>query len=132
MVLAVEFLSLDEFPQPLGIAVHLQRINQPKAVLLPIEQLRTVLKCRKLVVAGAVKRLMKNDLLMEIGAKAHTGKGREFRASRKKAPITSPEMQTAPSQNPSRKGAQRGAVDEPVQRGPFVSDTARWPLFYCT
>lgn len=65
--------------QILAIAVQLQKINQPKAVLLPIEQLRAVLNRRKLVVAGAVKRLIKNNLLLEIGEKAHTGKAREFR-----------------------------------------------------
>jgi hypothetical protein len=65
--------------QIFGIAVHLQQINGTKAVLLPIEQLRTVLKCRKLVAAGAVKRLMANNLLVEVGQKAHTGKAREFR-----------------------------------------------------
>ncbi|MGE0533443.1 MAG: hypothetical protein AB7O68_00610 [Pirellulales bacterium] len=63
----------------LGIAVHLQRLNGPKPVLLPIEQLRTVLKARKLVVGGAVKRLQKHNLLFEVGEKAHTGRAREFR-----------------------------------------------------
>lgn len=66
----------------LGLAIHLEQINKKitgkQAVLLPIEQLRTVLKRRKLIVAGAVKRLMSNNLLKETGGKAHTGKAREF------------------------------------------------------
>jgi hypothetical protein len=37
------------------------------------------LKCRKLLVGGAVKRLINNHLLLEIGHKAHTGRAREFR-----------------------------------------------------
>jgi len=63
----------------LGIAVQLQAMNGSRSVLLPIEQLRTLLKARKLIVGGAVKRLMKLDLLAEIGEKAHTGRAREFR-----------------------------------------------------
>ncbi len=65
--------------QILGIAVQLKKLNGSRSVLLPIEHLRTVLRCRKLVAAGAVKKLMKHELLTEIGNKAHTGHAREFR-----------------------------------------------------
>jgi hypothetical protein len=66
--------------QILAIAVHLQVINGPfRSVLLPIEQLRAVVRCRKLVVGGAVKRLIKHNMLLEVGEKARTGKAREFK-----------------------------------------------------
>jgi hypothetical protein len=69
----------------LAIAVQLQKINSPRPVLLPIEHLRTILRCRKLVAGGAVKRLIRCELLQEIGQKAHTGKAREFRVLAKEA-----------------------------------------------
>jgi hypothetical protein len=63
----------------LMIAINLRALNRSnQRVLLPIEQLRLLLGCRKLVVSGAVQRLMRHNLLKEVGPKAHTGKAREF------------------------------------------------------
>jgi hypothetical protein len=63
----------------LAMAIHLKHLNQGRPVLLPIEQLRVLLGCRKLIVGGAVRKLLKHEVLVEIGTKAHTGKAREFR-----------------------------------------------------
>jgi hypothetical protein len=62
-----------------GIAYHLQLFQDKEPILLPIDQLRLLLKQRKIVVSGAVQRLVEAKILDYADKSYHTGKAREFR-----------------------------------------------------
>lgn len=61
-----------------AIALQLQRLQKEKPILLPIDQLRELFSQRKVVVSGAVLRLVEAGMLKVIDGKYHTGKAREF------------------------------------------------------
>ena len=61
-----------------GIALQLQKLQKDKPILLPIDQLREMFNQRKVVVSGAVLRLVEAGLLLIGDGKYHTGKAREF------------------------------------------------------
>lgn len=62
-----------------GIARQLQLLQGAEPILLPIDQLRGMLEQRKIVVSGAVQRLVEAKLLDYANKTYHTGKAREFR-----------------------------------------------------
>jgi len=62
-----------------GIALQLQQCEGERPIFLPVEQLRRLLRLRKLVVSGAVRRLMKCGILESVNAAYSRGKAREFR-----------------------------------------------------
>lgn len=62
-----------------GIAYHLQLIQEKDPILLPIDQIRLLLKQRKVVVSGAVQRLVEARIIDYADKNYHTGKAREFR-----------------------------------------------------
>jgi len=62
-----------------GIALQLQLLQGDKPILMPVEQLRGLFNQRKVVVSGAVLRLVEARLLCCVDEKYHTGKAREFR-----------------------------------------------------
>jgi hypothetical protein len=62
-----------------GIARQLQILQGAETILLPIDQLRGMLEQRKIVVSGAVQRLVEAKLLDYADKTYHTGKAREFR-----------------------------------------------------
>jgi hypothetical protein len=62
-----------------GIARQLQLLQGADPILLPIDQLRAMLEQRKIVVSGAVQRLLEAKLLDYADKTYHTGKAREFR-----------------------------------------------------
>jgi hypothetical protein len=62
-----------------GIAHHLQLLQGEEPILLPIDQIRSLLEQRKIVVSGAVQRLVEAGLLTYADKSYHTGKAREFR-----------------------------------------------------
>lgn len=62
-----------------GIARQLQILQGEEPILLPIDQLRGILEQRKIVVSGAVQRLVEAKLLDYADKSYHTGKAREFR-----------------------------------------------------
>lgn len=62
-----------------GIARELQALQGEEPILLPIDQLRGMLQQRKIVVSGAVQRLVEAKLLDYADKSYHTGKAREFR-----------------------------------------------------
>ena len=62
-----------------GIAYHLQLLQGEESILLPIDQLRALLEQRKIVISGAVQRLVEAGLLEFTDKNYHTGKAREFR-----------------------------------------------------
>lgn len=62
-----------------GIAYHLQLLQEKEPILLPIDQLRLLLKQRKVVVSGAVQRLIEAKIVDYADKSYHTGKAREFR-----------------------------------------------------
>lgn len=62
-----------------AIAWQLQKSEGDRPIFLPIEQLRRILRLRKLVVSGAVRRLMKCGILESINSAYSRGKAREFR-----------------------------------------------------
>lgn len=62
-----------------GMAYHLQKHQEADPILLPIDQVRTILQQRKIVVSGAVQRLVQSGLLAYADKSYHTGKAREFR-----------------------------------------------------
>jgi hypothetical protein len=62
-----------------GIAYHLQLLQDIDPILLPIDQLRLLLKQRKIVVSGAVQRLVEAKIIDYADKNYHTGKAREFR-----------------------------------------------------
>ena len=61
-----------------GIALQLQRLQKEKPILLPIDQLREIFSQRKVVVSGAVLRLVEAGIIRFVDGKYHTGKAREF------------------------------------------------------
>jgi len=62
-----------------GIASHLQVLQGKGSILLPIDQLRALLEQRKVVISGAVQRLVEAGLLEFADKSYHTGKARQFR-----------------------------------------------------
>lgn len=62
-----------------SIAYHLQLLRDKEPILLPIDHLRVLLKQRKIVVSGAVQRLVGAKILDYADKNYHTGKAREFR-----------------------------------------------------
>lgn len=62
-----------------GIAYHLQIHQEADPILLPIDQIRGLLQQRKIVVSGAVQRLIEAGVLVYADQSYHTGKAREFR-----------------------------------------------------
>jgi len=62
-----------------GVARQLQLLQGAEPILLPIDQLRAMLEQRKIVVSGAVQRLVEAKLLDYADKTYHTGKAREFR-----------------------------------------------------
>ena len=62
-----------------GIARQLQILQGADPILPPIDQLRAMLEQRKIVVSGAVQRLLEARLLDYADKTYHTGKAREFR-----------------------------------------------------
>jgi hypothetical protein len=62
-----------------GIARQLQLLQGAEPILLPIDHLRGLLEQRKVVVSGAVQRLVDARLLDYADMTYHTGKAREFR-----------------------------------------------------
>lgn len=62
-----------------GIAYHLQGYQEGDPILLPIDQIRALLQQRKIVVSGAVQRLLEAGILEYADKSYHTGKAREFR-----------------------------------------------------
>lgn len=62
-----------------SIAWHLQSLQGDAPILLPIDQLRALLEQRKIVISGAVQRLVEAGLLEFADKNYHTGKAREFR-----------------------------------------------------
>ena len=63
----------------MGLAVHLQAIQKEEPILLPVEQVREILKAKKVVVAGTITKLVELGLLEMTKADYHTGSAREFR-----------------------------------------------------
>ena len=61
-----------------AIALQLQRLQKEKPILLPIDQVREMFSQRKVVVSGAVLRLVQAGILKVVDGKYHTGKAREF------------------------------------------------------
>lgn len=64
-----------------NLAYYLQIIQGEKQILLPIDQLRSFLNLRKVVVSGTVYRLIESGILEAVDSSFHTGKAREFRFS---------------------------------------------------
>jgi hypothetical protein len=62
-----------------GMSYQLQRHQEGDPILLPIDQIRVILQQRKIVVSGAVQRLLEAGLLEYADKSYHTGKAREFR-----------------------------------------------------
>ncbi len=62
-----------------GIAYYLQLHQGEEPILLPIDQLRSLLEQRKIVVSGAVQRLVEAGIVAYSNKNYHTGKAREFR-----------------------------------------------------
>jgi hypothetical protein len=62
-----------------SIAYHLQAQQKGEPILLPIDQIRTLLEQRKIVVSGAVQRLVDAKVLVYHDETYYTGKAREFR-----------------------------------------------------
>ncbi len=62
-----------------GMAYYLQQQQDINPILLPIDQIRGILQQRKIVVSGAVQRLLEAGLLEYADKTYHTGKAREFR-----------------------------------------------------
>lgn len=62
-----------------NIAYHLSLIQDKDPILLPIDQLRAFLQQRKIVVSGAVQRLIEAGVLDFQDRNYRTGKAREFR-----------------------------------------------------
>jgi len=62
-----------------NIAYYLDVHQEGKNILLPIDSLRAILQQRKIVVSGAVKRLVEAGLIVCVDEKYYTGKAKEFR-----------------------------------------------------
>lgn len=63
----------------LSLAVHLQTIQKDEPILLPVEQVREILKAKKVVIAGTLTKLVEMGLLEMTKAAYNTGSAREFR-----------------------------------------------------
>ncbi len=61
-----------------GLAVHLQDIQGKSPILLPVEQVREILKAKKVVIAGTIMKLVDIGLLEMTKATYNTGSAREF------------------------------------------------------
>jgi hypothetical protein len=61
-----------------NIAYYLDVQQDGKNILLPIDALRAILQQRKIVVGGAVKRLVEAGLVVCVDEKYYTGKAKEF------------------------------------------------------
>jgi len=64
-----------------NIAYFLDILQEGKPILLPIDGLRSLLEQRKIVVGGAVKRLVEAGVIICVDEKYYTGKAKEFRFS---------------------------------------------------
>jgi len=62
-----------------NIALMLATIQDGDPILLPIDQLRGILQQRKIVISGAVQRLVEAGVLEFKDMNYRTGKAREFR-----------------------------------------------------
>ena len=62
-----------------NIAYQLQKIQGEEPILLPIDQLRILLCQRKIVVSGAVLRLVEAKIVVYTDKTYHTNKAREFK-----------------------------------------------------
>lgn len=62
-----------------GIALMLHEIQGGEPILLPIDQIRGLLHQRKIVISGAVQRLVEAGILLFEDRTYWTGKAREFR-----------------------------------------------------
>lgn len=62
----------------IGLAVHLQEIQGEEPILLPVEQVRQILKAKKVVVAGTITKLVELGLLEMTKAQYNTGSAREY------------------------------------------------------
>lgn len=58
---------------------QLQVLRAEEPILLPIDQIRNLLGQRKIVVSGAVQRLVEAGVLAYADKTYHTGKAREYR-----------------------------------------------------
>ena len=63
----------------IGLAIHLQAIQKEEPILLPVEQVRGILKAKKIVISGTITMLVERGLLELTKADYHTGSAREFR-----------------------------------------------------
>lgn len=63
----------------MGLAIHLQEIQKEEPILLPVEQVRDILKAKKVVIAGTITKLVETGMLEMTKADYHTGSAREFR-----------------------------------------------------
>lgn len=67
-----------------GIAFELDQMRRPDdPLLLPVDNLRDLLETRKLVVGGAISRLIEAKIIEPTTKRYHTGKAREFKFSAK-------------------------------------------------
>ena len=62
----------------IGLAIHLQKIQGDEPILLPVEQVREILKAKKVVVAGTITKLVEMGLLEMTKETYNTGSAREF------------------------------------------------------
>jgi|GEM_PF-2614507 len=62
-----------------GLALYLQEIQKDEPILLPVEQVRTWLAAKKVVVAGTITKLVQLGILEMTKPEYNTGSAREFR-----------------------------------------------------
>ncbi|MGL6073078.1 MAG: hypothetical protein ACRC8S_02830 [Fimbriiglobus sp.] len=63
-----------------GIAYELSLLGKEgEPILLPVDAVRDLLKQRKIVVSGAINRLIESGILVDTGKKYRTGHAREFK-----------------------------------------------------
>jgi hypothetical protein len=62
-----------------SIALELQLVQGDRPIILPVEQLRRLLHQRKLLVGGALKQLVKQQILDEVDPLYGPRKAREYR-----------------------------------------------------
>lgn len=78
--LLVEELQNSEIATAIAAtAWSLQQEAERANILLPIEQLRAVLNRRKIVISGAVRRLVECGVFELVTERYHTGRAREYR-----------------------------------------------------
>ena len=63
----------------IGLAIHLQVIQKEQPILLPVEQVRVILKAKKIVISGTITMLVERGLFEMTKSDYHTGSAREFR-----------------------------------------------------